>query len=332
MELSKNFKEYFLTEMTPLLSPLEEKRKSIFLKIALIDTLILLFTGIGVYYTAITMLPFAMYAIIIGSVAAYILIKLNHYIHMKTSGYYNDFKKIVINSIVGFFGDKFSYDPEKYIAKSEYIESKIFKKYPYPKLYEGDDLIKGCRGKIKISLSEIWSSEEYTKIDYSMRRYPKEKVNVLIFKGLFFVTVFPKKFKQEFIATIPKGGLKKPCEFLPQETMKNIYKLSASRKMFISFRKNKMYVAVECKEDLFEPKISKSLLNYKNIEDYYSYLNFAVETSEDLLKDSGMWKSDKVEVEDIRLGYEEDIKCSACKKSLPEGLKFCIHCGEKVSS
>ena len=323
MELAKNFKEYFLTEMTPLLSPLEEKRKSIFFKMALIDVLILLFiTGLGIYYTAITMLPFAVYAIIIGSVASCILIQLNHYIHLKTSNYYNDFKGIVINSIVSFFGDNFSYEPEKYIAKSEYIESKIFKKYSYPKIYEGDDLIKGHRGKIKISISEIWSSEE---------GFRNKKVSVLIFKGLFFVTVFPKKFKHDFIATIPKGGLKKTCGFLPQDTMKNIYKLSDSRKMFISFRKNKMYVAVECKEDLFEPRISKSLLDYKNIEDYYNYLNFAIETSEDLLKDSGMWKADKVEVEDIRLGYEEDIQCSACKKSLPEGLRFCIHCGNKIS-
>lgn len=143
-----------------------------------------------------------------------------------------------------------------------------------------------------------------------------------IFKGIFFQADFAKKIKGKTVVLpaildykIPalnqeKGELIKleDPEFsklfmvygndqvearyiLSTSFMANLVKFrkKAKRNIYVSFVENKIYIAVECAEDLFEPRLFKNMFSFAPIREYFEILQLMIGVVEELNLNRRIW-------------------------------------------
>ena len=105
------------------------------------------------------------------------------------SGYARDFKISVIRKIVEFINPGLTYRADGHISAAEFNSSRIFTRYP--NRMRGDDLIEGKIGITDIKFSEVHAEHESGTTGRHGRRRKRYST---IFKGLFFMADFNKKF------------------------------------------------------------------------------------------------------------------------------------------
>jgi len=350
MKSLEEFKNYYEVYMVPQLRMLEEKRKSLYSRMRIIDTFILvLILGAGV--SLVIYVPQVIcHAIIFGLFIGFGLSALNRWIHVKSSGYYDEFKRLVMGNVIAFLGESFIYNPAGFIDRFDFTESGIFRDRPYPSGYHGDDFVSGNIGDAKLSFSELRAT--YTT------RSGKHRHTHTIFKGLFFVAHFPGRFKDNIIMNMNQGG---GGSYFPANSLESLGNM-ANKEVSVSFQENKMFIAISFTEDLFEPKMDKSLLDYYAISEYYRYLKFAFETVDGLIKNSGIWSPGEQAampsqpqqlpygisrapqqvpvrgtLEQQPAGREQyggssfyEGLCPSCNSPITEQTAFCIKCGYKL--
>lgn len=96
-----------------------------------------------------------------------------------------EFKSIIIPKIVSFMHENLNYRKDRYISKSMFKNSQLLRKKP--NLYQGDDLATGKIGDTSIRFSEIEAA-------YETSSSRDKGAATIIFKGLFFIADFNKKF------------------------------------------------------------------------------------------------------------------------------------------
>lgn len=97
------------------------------------------------------------------------------------------FKRKIINTIIKEFNPNLNYTPGGHIKKSDYFQSKLFKKNP--DIYNGEDYISGRLNSTDFKLSELHTMYEVEN--------KNGKSNYTIFHGLFMVADFHKYFHSE---------------------------------------------------------------------------------------------------------------------------------------
>ena len=146
-----------------------------------------------------------------------------------------------------------------------------------------------------------------------------------IFKGIFFQANFNKKIKGEtvvipaildykFLALNKERGqvikLEDP-EFnnlfvvygsdqvearyaLSTSLMANLVKFrkKAKRNIYVSFVESKIYIAVECAEDLFEPRLFKTMFSFAPIREYFEILQLMIGVVEELNLNRRIWSKE----------------------------------------
>lgn len=142
-----------------------------------------------------------------------------------------------------------------------------------------------------------------------------------IFKGLFFRANFNKKFKGRTLVlprdlsskmqVLTKGraaivkledpefanlfvvyGDQVEARFiLSASLMEKIvnFRKKAGRKIYISFAESKIYVAIEYDEDIFEPRLFKTMLKFTPMREYYESLQLMLGIVEDLNLNRRIW-------------------------------------------
>ena len=70
------------------------------------------------------------------------------------------------------------------------------------------------------------------------------------------------------------------------------YKKKSNRPIRFSFIGNKVHVAISYKKALFEPRLFRSLLSFKPIQEYFEDLSLAIDLVEDLNLNTRIWKKD----------------------------------------
>jgi len=352
MKSLEEFKNYYEVYMVPQLRMLEEKRKSLYSRMRIIDTFILVFI-LGAGISLVIYVPQAIcHAIIFGLFIGFGLSALNRWIHVKSSGYYDEFKRLVMGNVIAFLGESFSYNPAGFIDKVEFMQSGIFKNKPHPSGYHGDDFVSGNIGDARLSFSELRAT--YTTGS------GKHRHTHTIFKGLFFVAHFPGRFKDNIIMNMNQGGFS--GGYFPSNSLETLGDMG-NKQVSVSFQGNKMFIAISFTEDLFEPKMDRSLLDYYAIGDYYRYLKFAFETVEGLIRNSGIWSPGEQaamppQPQQIPYGISREHQqvpvrgpleqqpsargeqyadssfyeglCPSCSSPITEQTAFCINCGYKL--
>lgn len=240
--------------------------------------------------------PYLLFLVFAPVLVAIILIILNI---KKKKIFRNRYKNEVVMEIVKAINPEWNYYPDQSITTYEYHQSELFQ-YPYDR-YKGDDLISGFIDKTDFRCSELHT--EYKTVTTDKDGKQTESWHT-IFKGLFFHADFNKnivgktfvepdvaeklfgKFGQK-LQISNKGKLVKlenptfekifavfstdqtEARYILtpaiMEALVNIYN-RYKRPMHLSFIGDRVYCAMGFTKDLFEPKVWRTLVVFKDVE------------------------------------------------------------------
>ena len=300
-----NFLDYYYETMRKELAPLEEMR------LRIVETLkkTIFFLIIGAIFSFIflskSVLSHDLFmALFVSTGGAFVLYRFL-YAHY-TSGFKTLFKDQIIEKLVCFIDPSLRYNRYASITSNEYQASRLFSK-SYDR-FHGDDLVSGDVDGVKLRFSDLHT--EYKSKD----KNGKEHWHT-IFQGIFFIADFHKEFQGStvvlpdtaekllggfghfFQGLSGKGELIKmdhPAfekEFvvygddqiearyiLSPALMERILTLKqrSGKTLHVSFVGSKIYIAIAYKKEMFEPKIFKSLLDFKEIREYFDVLEMIV--------------------------------------------------------
>ncbi len=190
-----------------------------------------------------------------------------------------------------------------------------------PDRYVGDDFVSGKVGATSIAFSEIHA--EYKT------GHGKNQEWHTIFDGLFFVGDFNKHFtgrtvvlpdtaerifghigtlfqswnaKRDDLIKLEDPEFEKLFAVYGTDQIQSRYILSTSlmkritdfknktkRNIYLSFVDNKIFIAISCNKDLFEPNVFRTLKDFSSIQEYFNDLQLAIGISEDLNLDTRIW-------------------------------------------
>ena len=315
MKTLEDFTNFYKTALLTDLKILEQERRKITFKLTCVIVAILCIVGICLLIWRATN------AIIPALIAPAVLCVITSVVvcYFMTRGYVARFKSLIIRKIVCFIDENLNYDADECIDKTTFMLSKIFT--TKPNRYKGDDLVWGKTGATEIKFSEI-KAEHESGSGKNRRRYT-------IFKGLFFIGDFNKHFTCETIVlpdtaeklfghfgqklqsmNIFRGQLIKleDPEFeshfvvygddqiqaryiLSTSLMERIveFRKKTGRKIYLSFVGSKVFVAVSYTKSLFEPRLFRTLLDFKPIREYFEDLQLAIGIVDDLNLNTRIW-------------------------------------------
>lgn len=242
----------------------------------------------------------------------------------KVRAYVLRYKNAVIGHIIQFITPGLEYSPESCVADSVYKKSGLFPR-PWDR-FNGDDFVQGRIGRTPIFFSELHT--QY-KTQRRTSNGGSRDVWHTIFQGLFFVCEFNKTFRGrtyvlpdtleklfgDFGAALQWGKtqfgelvkLEDP-EFERQfavygsDQVTARYVLSTSlmarltafqkktrQEIRLAFVDSNLYVAVSFGRDLFEPRIWRSLIDYREIRGYFENLQLVLGIVEELNLNTRIW-------------------------------------------
>ena len=314
MKTVEDLKKFYYKELLYDLNTLEKQREKVVrnllisagIILGLVVFVLLMFRGAA---AGVIMFPLVIGIILWGGIY-----------YLLTRGYVTDFKAIVIEKIVHFIDENLSYAKDGYIHEGNFLLSQIFKRRP--DRYRGDDLVSGKVGATRLDFSEIHA--EYRTTDSKGRTQWHT-----LFKGLFAIADFNKNFKGTTVVlpdtaervfghvgtlfqswNVTRGQLIKleDPEFekffvvygddqiearyiLSTSLMKRIvdFKKKSKRPLHLSFVGSMLFVAISYRRNLFEPRVFRTLLNIKPIEEYFEDLRLAIGIVEDLNLNTRIW-------------------------------------------
>ena len=308
MKTLAELRQYYNTTLLPELRVLEQERKKSLNKI-IISAIVIIPLSAFLAYTLKHHFP-----VILGVMG---IIGANWFF---TREYVSNFKTGIIEKIVTCVDENLKYSKSSYIPKSTFTRSRIFRQGI--DRYQGDDYVQGRLGQTEVEFSEIHAQ-------YVTRDSKGRTSYHTIFKGLFFVADFNKRFKGRTIvlpdvAEKMLGGLgtmfqswnkgrgqlvkledpvfekmfvvygKDQIEaryILSTSLMKRItdFKKKTKRRIHLSFIGSHIFIAISYLRDLFEPRIFRTLLSFVPIQQYFEDLQLVVGIVEDLNLNTRIW-------------------------------------------
>jgi hypothetical protein len=307
MKSLEELKSFFNTELTDDLKKVDAMRKKIVAKVAVLMAVIFLLM-VGALIGITTAMGggedgggyqiYGWYALILVVFPA-----IGFVMYYDVTGdkrFHIIFKTRVIEQIVRFINPHFTYISHKFIPPNLFVESKLFT--DLPNKYNGDDYVFGDLGTTKIAFSEVHAKRKVKKGD------GKKTAMKNIFDGIFFVAITNQKFDGTII--LPKNHPFEPeklgfssgqfedvlhpdPEFntyfkvytankasifesftVYREVFEDLvaYKKSHKDDILVSFIGSNIYVAISHKQELFEPRLYSTLLDFKIIQEYYDVM------------------------------------------------------------
>jgi hypothetical protein len=316
MKTLDDFSQFYNTELSADLNALEAGRKAIVQKLTYVGAAVAVLVAIGLFIMAQSGVPFSpgiLFPLVTGAVLFVFIASL------LSKGYVREFKGTIIKKIVGFIDDNLRYVAQRYIPKSTFMTSEIFK--TKPNRYKGDDYVSGKIGATQSEFSELYAEYESGS--------GKNKSCRTVFKGLFFIADFNKHFTCKAIVlpdTAEKlfGGFGKMFQswnvlrgrlikledpefersfvvygndqiqaryILSTSLMERIvdFKKKTNRPIYLSFVGSKVFVAVSYTKNLFEPRLFRTILDFELVQEYFEDLQLAIGIIDDLNLNTRIW-------------------------------------------
>ena len=235
--------------------------------------------------------------------------------------YTNEFKFKIIEPLIKEIDSNLSYVQNMYIPEQHFTRSKLFTSSP--DRVSGNDYVKGKIDGIEIEFSDFHAEKRHT--DSKGRTSWSTMFQGLFivaefnknFKGT--TVVLPDSAEStfgDFIGSwlqsnnfgrnelVKMDNVEFEKEFVVYGTdqiearyiltpllMQKLlnYKKRTGEKTFISFNRDKIYLAIDYGKDLFEPSIFHSLLKYKIAMEYVATLHLAIGIVEELKLNQKLW-------------------------------------------
>jgi hypothetical protein len=313
MQSQESFRAFYTSTLLPVLQELEAERQMLVRKFLLF--------GAGGLVLAVPLFAFVHP---IAGIAPIIIAFFVYYIKFGStiSEKKVRFKREIIGKTVTFLHGDLSYDHTRCIDKSTYTRSKLY--LENISRYNGDDLVSGTVGKTAIRFCELHTQQ--------VRKSGKNTTVVTIFRGLFFIGDFNKKFIGETFVLpdiaestfgslgtfFQKMNISRPklvkledIEFekafavygtdqiearyiLSTALMQRImgFKKKTGKDISMSFIDSNVFIGIPVAKDLFEAPLFSSLVNYSMIEEYYQYLALCISIVEDLDLNTRIWSKE----------------------------------------
>ena len=293
--------DYYYESMYPSLKVLEEKRLHTILTLKKAAAILLcIATLLFLFLTQNTLLKPLHSSLIVGIGGLVIFMFI--YRH-ESAGYGSLFKDQVIEKIIHFLDPSLIYDKTSSISEREYQQSELFLE-SYDR-FSGNDLICGTTEGVDIRFCDLHVEKKVRT------KNGKEEWND-IFQGLFFVADFNKAFHSKVVVlpdiaerslgvlgtwmqgmNVQRGELIKldHMEFekffvvygsdqiesryiLSHTLMEKIvqFRKKIDKPLYLSFVDAKLFLALNYTKPLFEPILSRSLLEFDYIKDYFELL------------------------------------------------------------
>lgn len=234
-------------------------------------------------------------------------------LYQRVQKFVQTFKPNIMNLITDFIDDginygELTYDASKMIPQKKFEASGIFG--ADIAVYEGEDYLKGTIGNVPFELCELNVREE-SKV--------RQRLNY-VFKGVYLcatmeypmrgeVLVLPRAFRQYLTRSVRMFGLKsgKPADgFIKNPDFRNIWMTYATlegafnqvlsedmqqrlvdyyeetdKQIYLSFKGNKIYIAVTEHKDILEPYIFRTNVSFELVREFYEDLTLLLQIIED---------------------------------------------------
>ncbi|TKG97070.1 DUF3137 domain-containing protein [Puteibacter caeruleilacunae] len=321
MKSLEELTELYETQLKPQLLSMEQLRKSIFIRF------ILSFLGILAAIFVAAALSQGNMAIIIAAVALIIACIV---VIVKTAKmerqYRTQFKQNVVGEIVKQIDPGWNYEPNYYMPQDDYRSSGLFRQKV--DRYKGDDMVYGVVDKTDFRMSELHT--EYKTITVDDKGKAKETWHT-IFKGLFAHADFNKELKgQTYVLPdtaerifgkwgqkLQRGNVHGDLVKLENPEFEKLFVVYGSdqiearyiltpgmmeamvdirkrydREMYFSFVGSRVYVAMSFSKNLFEPRIIRSGVRFKDVKQMYYQFSLVTAIIDEMNLNTRIWTKD----------------------------------------
>lgn len=297
----QQFKSFYDEQLVPSLNKVESKRKRLLFSLSAISIAYLVLCGVLALYVfeqdPSMLFYFSPFFIIVG-MGLYI----SYETIIKSSGYYNSYKKEVISKIIQFINPTLNYDKRTHVHRSLYMQSGFF---PREKVViDGDDHLSGSSNQIRVEFSEMVAKYQSKAV---AKQYGESKNQ---FQGIFFVAHYPENFAADFVIepasensiahedptqdlidlensdfgnyfqlrTLPLTTAYHVRQVLTDEFVTRLVSLKEQihNDMYVSFVDNKMFVGILHDKELFEPSLFNSNKNFDTMQTHFNNLYYPV--------------------------------------------------------
>ncbi len=321
MKTAAELEAFYQAELKAVLQPAEDRRKRLLTSILLGAAIgFAVGGGLGVFLASRGNLPVALViaplvsAVIGGSIA----------FSAGWGAFRRDYKASVISPIVSFFDPSFRYSPERGHSKAKFVASMLFS--TRPDRFHSEDWVSGVVGATDFAFSEVKAEEKRTTRDSKGNTTTTYHT---IFKGVWFDADFHKHFTGRTFVLPDGGGrllggfgswiqrfsggrgelvkledveferrfkVYSDCQvearyILSPGLMRRILELRErfNRDLFITFQGDRVTIALPMSADLFEPRLFRSLLDYRLISETFGHLTLFIGIIEDLNLNTRLW-------------------------------------------
>ncbi len=311
---------FYESDLKGSLTTLEVMRKAIvnlFLAVTAITLVVTL--GVLVAVAANNGSPFlAFIPLVLGLVGGGIAV------NGKYKTYLNDFKSRIIGPIVRFIDGNLTYTAGGCISEQRFRGSGIYQQGI--DRYRGDDLVRGSIGDTALEFSEIHAEYKTETRDSKGNRRTHWHT---IFKGLFFIGDFNKEFhgktyvltdvaektlgwlgqklqewnlSRDQLVKLEDAEFEKEFAVYSDDQVEARYILSPAlmrrlldfrrrtkKDVQFSFVRSSVHISIPFHEDLFEPRLFRTVVAFEPIQGYFEVLSMAVGVVEDLNLNNRIW-------------------------------------------
>jgi type IV secretory pathway VirB2 component (pilin) len=317
---ASDFAHFYATSLLRELKELDKVRKSVLGKVKILIAV----TGGIVLTSAVIDVAYEFHRTMV-LVTAVICFAAGSFLYkFLISGYVEAFKVRVIKKIVEFVDPALTYWPYGHISAVQFNSSRIFERYP--DRMTGGDLVQGEVGLTRIEFSEVHAEQRSETTDNRGRHRASYST---VFKGLFFLADFNKKFYGKTVV-LPDtaerllGGIGSFLQSMNRsrgelvkiedpeferyfvvygdDQIESRYVLSPSlvrrilnfrkktgKRMYLSFVGSQVFVAVAYRRPLFEPKVFSSITGFNCVKEYFQDLELALGMVDDLNLNTRIW-------------------------------------------
>lgn len=319
MKTLEELKEFYHVDLGGHLYELEEQRRSITKKISIMLGTCLFIALVGGVCFLLALIPIAIGIFIVDVIVAVVWYFV--FIHTEKKTFVYEFKRKVIKSIVKFISEDLDFNPTKCIPQHTYMQSTLFKKTPdrykgedlvfgkigntnlefseihseyktesrdskghkrthwhtiFKGLFFVADFHKNFNGTTVVlpDLAEkMFGFLGQTLQKWNLTRDELIKLEDPEFEKLFVVYGTDQIESRYILTTSMMERLIKYHQKAKIKTRKNI---------FVAFTGKKIFVAIACDKNLFEPKLFGSNSNFNLIREYFEYMQLCTGIVEEL--------------------------------------------------
>ncbi|NPA35606.1 MAG: DUF3137 domain-containing protein [Chlorobi bacterium] len=321
MKTTEELRNLYESHLKPSLIQLEKKRKAIVVKRISYILAIPLFIGISIYLA-----DSHEYFLYVGIAVTIFFIYKLFMLKRDMAGYRDEFKNKVVKEVVHMINPEWKYFPYDRISEEDYYKSLLFSKDA--DRYNGDDKVEGVIDKTDFQFSELHT--EYKSVSRDDEGRETESWHT-IFKGIFFHADFNKEIKGKTLVlpdTAEKlfGSFGKKLQSMSgrgklikmedvefeklfvvygSDQIESRYVLTPSmmrsmvaikkkykKNVYFSFVGSRVYVAISISKDLFEPRLYRSGVRFKDIVQMNEYFSVIETIINELNLNTRIWTKD----------------------------------------